>query len=106
MIIYSDKNLFSQEEVIDQETMNRLVAAIASRNGLAHEYSRVDYAEIYETLQTGLDVYDAFGQQIAPWFRTRDQPRYYGSTKATIPTCFVKCVGHIKSLHLIDFENA
>lgn len=59
--------ILGQEEVIDEGTMNTLVAAIGFRNVLAHEYGRVDYGEVYETLQTGLDVYDSFSRQIARW---------------------------------------
>ncbi len=54
-------------DVIDEETMDTLVSAIGFRNVLAHEYGRVDTEEVYETLQTGLDVYDAFSQQVAQW---------------------------------------
>lgn len=46
-----------------------LVAAIGFRNVLAHEYGRVDYVEVYQTLQSGLEVYDAFSRQIAQWFQ-------------------------------------
>jgi uncharacterized protein YutE (UPF0331/DUF86 family) len=56
-----------REDVIDEETMDTLVSAIGFRNVLAHEYGRVDTEEVYETLQTGLDVYDAFSQQVAQW---------------------------------------
>lgn len=64
--------VLGQEEVIDEETMNTLVAAVGFRNVLAHEYGRVDYVEVYETLQTGLSVYDTFSRQVAQWFRTQD----------------------------------
>jgi len=63
--------LLGQEEVIDEDTMNTLIAAVGFRNVLAHEYGKVDYDEVYELLQTGLDVYDAFSRQIAQWVRTR-----------------------------------
>ena len=56
-----------REDVIDEETTDTLVSAIGFRNVLAHEYGRVDTEEVYETLQTGLDVYDAFSQQVAQW---------------------------------------
>ena len=52
--------------------MNILVAAVGFRNVLAHEYGKVEYGEVYETLQTGLEVYDAFSRQIAQWVRNRD----------------------------------
>lgn len=61
--------VLGQEEVIDEETMNTLVAAVGFRNVLAHEYGRVDYVEVYQTLQSGLEVYDAFSRQIARWFQ-------------------------------------
>ena len=64
--------VLGQEGVIDEDTMNTLVAAVGFRNVLAHEYGKVDYIAVYETLQTGLDVYDAFSRQLAQWFRTRD----------------------------------
>ena len=59
----------SREGVIDEETANTLVATVGFRNVLAHEYGRIDYAEVYETLQTGLEVYDEFSRQIARWVR-------------------------------------
>lgn len=58
-----------REDVIDEETANTLVAAIGFRNVLAHEYGHVEYDEVYETLQTGLAVYDTYSQQIAQWIR-------------------------------------
>ena len=63
--------LLGQEEVIDENTTNTLIAAVGFRNVLAHEYGKVDYDEVYELLQTGLEVYDAFSRQIAQWVRTR-----------------------------------
>ncbi|WP_369333402.1 HepT-like ribonuclease domain-containing protein [Halorubrum sp. Atlit-28R] len=36
---------------------------------LAHEYGHVEYGEVYETLQTGLSVYERFSQQIAQWIQ-------------------------------------
>lgn len=65
--------VLGREEIIDEETMNTLVAAVGFRNVLAHEYGRVDYLEVYETLQTGLAVYNAFSQQVAQWVRNQDQ---------------------------------
>lgn len=61
--------VLGREDVIDEETVNTLVAAVGFRNVLAHEYGKVDYAEVYETLQTGLEVYDSFSHQIALWVR-------------------------------------
>lgn len=61
-----------RENVIDEETAQTLVGAVGFRNVLAHEYGRVDYDEVYEILQTGLDVYDAYGRQVAQWVRTNE----------------------------------
>lgn len=58
-----------REGVIDEETTTTLVAAVGFRNVLAHEYGHVDPEEVYETLQSGLPVYDAYSQQIATWVR-------------------------------------
>ena len=58
-----------ERRVIDDETMMTLVTAIGFRNVLAHEYGRIDPEEVYETLQTGLDVYDCYSRQIAEWVR-------------------------------------
>jgi len=58
-----------QEGVIDEGTMTTLVAAIGFRNVLAHEYGHVDAEQVYETLQTGLVVYDTYSRQIAIWVR-------------------------------------
>ncbi|MDS0223476.1 DUF86 domain-containing protein [Haloarcula sp. S1AR25-5A] len=61
----------SQEDVIDEETMTTLVAAVGFRNVLAHEYGHVDTEEVYATLQTGLAVYDAYSRQVAQWFQEK-----------------------------------
>ena len=47
-------------DVLDEETTETLVTAIGFRNVLAHEYGHVDEEAVFETLQSGLDVYDAF----------------------------------------------
>lgn len=64
--------VLQREDVIDEETESTLVAAIGFRNVLAHEYGHVDSAEVYETLQTGLTVYDRYSRQVARWFRDRE----------------------------------
>lgn len=61
-----------EEGVVDEATKTTLVAAVGFRNVLAHEYGRVDAAEVYDTLQTGLSVYDEYSRQIARWVRERD----------------------------------
>ena len=58
-----------REGVIDEGTGDTLVAAVGFRNVLAHEYGTIDYAEVYEILQTGLDVYDAYSRQLAQWIQ-------------------------------------
>lgn len=63
--------VLSQNDVIDEETMTTLVTAIGFRNVLAHEYGHIDTGEVYETLQTGLTVYDTYSQQVATWVRDR-----------------------------------
>lgn len=63
--------VLQREDVIDEETETTLVAAIGFRNILAHEYGHVDSAEVYETLQTGLTVYDRYSRQVARWVRDR-----------------------------------
>ena len=61
--------VLKREGVVDEESAETLVAAVGFRNVLAHEYGRVDYEEVYEMLQTGLDVYDSYSQQVAQWVR-------------------------------------
>lgn len=61
--------ILGRESVIDEETTETLIAAVGFRNVLAHEYGAVDYDEVYENLQTGLEVYDTFSRQVAQWFR-------------------------------------
>lgn len=51
--------------------MTTLVAAVGFRNVLAHEYGHIDAEEVYETLQTGLTLYDTYSRQIAQWVRDR-----------------------------------
>lgn len=58
-----------REGVIDEATADTLVAAIGFRNVLAHEYGHIDYDEVYESLQTGLTVYNTYSQQVAQWVR-------------------------------------
>lgn len=53
--------------VIEERTMQTLVAAVGFRNVLAHEYGKINYGEVYELLQNDLDVYDTYSQQIAQW---------------------------------------
>ena len=57
--------------MIDEEAADTLVAAIGFRNVLAHEYGHVEYDEVYETLQTGLSVYETYSQQIAQWIQEK-----------------------------------
>ncbi|MEF8870648.1 MAG: DUF86 domain-containing protein [Haloarculaceae archaeon] len=64
--------VLQEQGVLDEETMQTLVAAVGFRNVLAHEYGRIDYGEVYEMLQTELTVYDAFSRQVAQWVRNRD----------------------------------
>jgi uncharacterized protein YutE (UPF0331/DUF86 family) len=63
--------VLNEEGVIDEQTMTTLVSAIGFRNVLAHEYGHIDAAKVYETLQTGRSVYDAYSQQLAQWVRDR-----------------------------------
>ncbi len=58
--------------VLDDKTMSTLVAAIGFRNVLAHEYGHVDPETVYDTLQTGLGVYDTYSQQVAEWVRDHE----------------------------------
>lgn len=64
--------VLARADVINEGTMHTLVAAVGFRNVLAHEYGKVDYVAVYETLQTGLAVYNEFSQQVALWFRNCD----------------------------------
>ncbi len=60
-----------REGVVDEATAETLVAAIGFRNVLAHEYGHVDDEEVFETLQTGLSVYETYSRQIAQWVTAR-----------------------------------
>ena len=55
-------HVLGREGVIDESTVNTLVSAVGFRNVLAHDYGRVDADEVYDTLQTGLEVYDSYSQ--------------------------------------------
>ncbi len=48
-------------------------AATGFRNVLAHEYGHVNDEEVYETLRTGLSVYDTYSQHVARWMQTTDE---------------------------------
>lgn len=58
-----------QEGILGEETTNTLIEAVGFRNVLAHEYGHVDSEAVFETLQTGLTVYDSYSQQISQWVR-------------------------------------
>lgn len=58
------------EDVIDEATVDTLIAAVGFRNVLAHEYGDVDYDIVFDILQSELDVYNQFSQQIARWLQT------------------------------------
>ncbi|WP_436903797.1 type VII toxin-antitoxin system HepT family RNase toxin [Halovenus halobia] len=64
--------VLSRKGVIEADTADTLVAAVGFRNVLAHQYGKVDSKEVYETLQTGLEVYDSFSQQVAQWVRSQN----------------------------------
>ncbi len=59
----------ARSDVVAEATADKLVAAVGFRNVLAHEYGTVEYEQVYELLQTELDVYDDFGRQVAQWVR-------------------------------------
>ena len=61
--------VLGRADVLNEETTETLVTTIGFRNVLAHEYGHVDEEAVFETLQSGLDVYDAFSRQIASWYR-------------------------------------
>jgi uncharacterized protein YutE (UPF0331/DUF86 family) len=61
-----------REGVIDEDTKTTLVTAVGFRNILAHEYGRVNSDEVYDTLQTGLSVYDTYSQQLALWWQEQE----------------------------------
>lgn len=54
--------------VVDDDTASTLADAVGFRNVLAHEYGEVRPEQVYDYLQEDLEVYDAFGQQVAAWF--------------------------------------
>lgn len=66
-------SVVAKEGVIDEQTAETLISAIGFRNVLAHEYGKVDAEEVYETLQTGLGIYNAYSQQVAQWYRSRER---------------------------------
>lgn len=65
-------HVLGREGVIDEKTTETLVTAVGFRNVLAHQYGSIDYSDVYETLQTGLDVYNLYSQQVARWVQNGD----------------------------------
>jgi uncharacterized protein YutE (UPF0331/DUF86 family) len=63
--------ILENNDVIDSETAATLTDAVGFRNILAHEYGEVRQVQVYNYLQNELDVYEAFSQQVATWFRER-----------------------------------
>ncbi|WP_254864589.1 type VII toxin-antitoxin system HepT family RNase toxin [Halovivax gelatinilyticus] len=61
--------VLARNDVIEDGTAETLISAVGFRNVLAHEYGLVDPEVVYETLQTGLAVYEEFSEQIARWYR-------------------------------------
>lgn len=64
--------ILENNDVIDSETAATLTDAVGFRNILAHEYGEVRQVQVYNYLQNELDVYEAFSQQVATWFRERE----------------------------------
>jgi uncharacterized protein YutE (UPF0331/DUF86 family) len=64
--------ILEDNDVTDSETAARLTDAVGFRNILAHEYGEVRQVQVYNYLQNELDVYEAFSQQVATWFRERE----------------------------------
>jgi len=62
--------VLANEGVIEETTADTLVSAIGFRNVLAHEYGKVDAVEVFDTLQTGLGVYNSYSREVATWYQT------------------------------------
>ena len=51
------------------ETGTKLADAVGLRNLLAHRYGDVDHDLIYDVLESDLQWFDRFQQEVATWFR-------------------------------------
>lgn len=57
--------------IITPETGTKLADAVGLRNHLAHRYGDVDHEILYQVLQTDLQWFDRFQQELAAWYRDR-----------------------------------
>ena len=63
-------DVLAENHAFDDETAATLKDAVGFRNILAHEYGHVNSEEVYRYLQTELEIYDDFSQQVASWYST------------------------------------
>jgi len=54
----------ARKGVIAPELADRMAKTIGMRNLAVHEYENLDYGRIYETLSSGLGVFDDYGRAV------------------------------------------
>jgi len=55
--------------IVTPETGTKLADAVGLRNLLVHRYGDVDHDLIYDVLESDLQWFDRFQQEVAMWFR-------------------------------------
>ena len=55
--------------IVTSETGTKLADAVGLRNHLAHRYGDIDHDLIYDVLESDLQWFDRFQQEVAMWFR-------------------------------------
>lgn len=58
-------------DILTPKTGTKLADAVGLRNHLAHRYGDVDHEILYQVLQTDLQWFDRFQQELAAWYRDR-----------------------------------
>lgn len=67
-------DLLASRKVFGQDLGTRLSAVARVRNRIAHGYSSVDHARLWDELPSGLEVLEAFASAVAGWLPSPDPP--------------------------------
>ncbi|MFB6178964.1 MAG: DUF86 domain-containing protein [Halorientalis sp.] len=59
-----------EADIIARETQQKLEEAVGFRNILAHRYGDIDHSVVYDVLQTDLQWFERFQQELAQWLQT------------------------------------
>ena len=67
--------ILEEEDIIDAETADKLKDMKGFRNALAHRYGKINDEIAYENIQSGLQDFPVFIEQIKKYLKTNSQPK-------------------------------